>query len=238
MFLIYFLLGVAVLFLLYQAAKSFAQAKPAQLVTGLRVAGGIGAVLAALGLLFTGRINLVLMLASLFAPMLARWRATWRAGRAGAAGTGQSSDVETAWLRMSLDHDSGVLDGTVLQGRFAGRRLAELSLGELAELLTRLRVADPDSAAVLEAYLDRARPDWAGSGAGAAEEMREAPPSAASAAMTREEAYRILGLPPGADEKAIRDAHRKLMMKLHPDQGGSTYLAIKINQAKDLLIKG
>ncbi len=171
--------------------------------------------------------------------MLARWRATWRAGRAGAAGTGQSTNVETQWLRMSLDHDTGILDGTVLQGRFAGRRLAELSLAELAELLTRLRVKDPESATVLETYLERARPDWAASGAGAAEEeIREAPPSTAGAAMTREEAYRILGLPRGADEKAIREAHRKLMMKLHPDQGGSTYLAIKINQAKDLLIKG
>jgi hypothetical protein len=240
MFLIYFLLGVAVLFLLYTGAKAFAQAKPAQLVTGLRVAGGVGAALAALWLLLTGRINLALAMASVFAPALARWRAGWRMGRnAGGGASGQTSDVETAWLRMRLDHDTGILHGTVLQGRFAGRFLGEMSIPELAELLARLRVNDPDSAAVLEAYLDRVRPEWRASDAGPEEEMREAPPSTATAgAMTREEAYRILGLPRGADEKAIRDAHRKLMLKLHPDQGGSTYLAAKINQAKDLLIKG
>jgi hypothetical protein len=239
MFLIYFLLGIAVLFLLYAAAKAFAQAKPAQLVTGLRVAGGVGAALAAVWLLLTGRINLAIMLASVFAPLLARWRAAWRAGRASGPATGQTSDVETAWLRMRLDHDTGILHGTVLQGRFAGRFLGEMTIPELAELLARLRVNDPDSAAVLEAYLDRVRPEWRASDAGPEEEMREAPPSTAGAgAMTREEAYRILGLPRGADEKAIRDAHRKLMLKLHPDQGGSTYLAAKINQAKDLLIKG
>lgn len=240
MFLIYFLLGIAVLFLLYAAAKSFAQAKPAQLVTGLRVAGGVGAALAALWLLLTGRISLALMLASVFAPLLARWRAAWRAGRASGSASGQTSDVETAWLRMRLDHDTGILHGTVLQGRFAGRFLGEMTIPELAELLARLRVNDPDSASVLEAYLDRTRPEWRDDTEGGAEEaMREAPPSTAGAgAMTREEAYRILGLPRGADEKAIRDAHRKLMLKLHPDQGGSTYLAAKINQAKDLLIKG
>jgi hypothetical protein len=238
MFLIYFLLGIAVLFLLYAAAKAFAQAKPAQLVTGLRVAGGVGAALAAVWLLLTGRINLAIMLASVFAPLLARWRAAWRAGRASGPATGQTSDVETAWLRMRLDHDTGILHGTVLQGRFAGRFLGEMTIPELAELLARLRVNDPDSAAVLEAYLDRVRPEWRGSDAGPEEEMREAPPSTATGgAMTREEAYRILGLPRGADEKAIRDAHRKLMLKLHPDQGGSTYLAAKINQAKDLLLK-
>jgi DnaJ-domain-containing protein 1 len=237
MFLIYFLIGIGLMVLVYMGAKAFAQARPAQLVTGLRVAGGIGAALAGIWLLLTGRINLAIMLASVFAPVLARWRAGWRAGRAGGGpAAGQSSQVETAWLRMHLDHDTGILDGTVLQGRFGGRRLGEMSIPELAALLARLRVNDPDSATVLETYLDRARPEWReGAGEAAAD---EAPPAASGAGpMTREEAYRILGLEPGAPEKAIRDAHRKLMMKVHPDQGGSTYLAAKINQAKDLLLK-
>lgn len=148
---------------------------------------------------------------------------------------GRNSTVNTRFLSMSLDHQSGALTGLVLEGAFKGRRLSELDLDQLLELLGECR-SDEQSAAVLEAYLDREHPDsWrerftarggrTGSGSGAL-----------GAAMNREEAYQVLGLEPGADEAAIVAAHRRLMQKLHPDRGGSTFLAAKINQAKDLLL--
>jgi hypothetical protein len=171
------------------------------------------------------------MLVAALAPLFMRWKGLWNTLRnAGGPARGQSSDVETAWLRMSLDHDSGAMDGTVLQGAWKGRRLSELSVESLLDLLGECRVSDPDSAQILEAYLERARPDWREKAGAPTQE------AAPSAAMSREEAYRILGLEPGADDAAIREAHRRLMMKLHPDLGGSSYLAAKINQAKDLLI--
>jgi DnaJ family protein C protein 19 len=61
-------------------------------------------------------------------------------------------------------------------------------------------------------------------------------PYRASSKMTREEAYEVLGLRPGAPEAEIREAHRRLMRGAHPDAGGSDWLAVRINQARDILL--
>jgi hypothetical protein len=61
-------------------------------------------------------------------------------------------------------------------------------------------------------------------------------PRPARVAMEREEAYKVLGLQPGASREAIKAAHRRLMQRVHPDHGGSDELAARVNRAKDLLL--
>ena len=149
---------------------------------------------------------------------------------------GQKSGVRTDTLEMVLDHDSGHMDGKCLKGRFAGRELSAMKDTEVLQLLEEIGATDPQGAALLEAYLDRRCQGWRDrrSGGAAREEPRRARDNAGR--MTTKEAYDVLGLKPGAAESEIRAAHRRLMMKLHPDQGGSTYLASRINEAKDVLL--
>jgi hypothetical protein len=230
--LFYVLIGVAALALLLMAARWFASAPPRQVMVGLRWAAALGGGAAAIWLMMTGRAVQVLYLLIPLLPFMKRW---WQQMRnAAGAEPGKRSDVETAWLRMSLDHDSNTMDGLVLQGRWRGRRLAELSAAQLLDLLAELRVADGDSAALLEGYLDAVHAGWRGAQAG--DDAPGSAPRAAAGAMTREEAYRVLGLAPGAGQEEIRRAWRELMKRNHPDQGGSPYLAAKINEAKELLL--
>jgi hypothetical protein len=140
--------------------------------------------------------------------------------------------VASRYLRMSLDHESGIMSGTVLAGRFVGMRLDELGTAELLALLRECRAEDGEGARLLEAYLDRMLPSWRDELAG--ERAGPGPPSAGK--MSVEEAYAVLGLSPGADKEAIREAYHRLMMKLHPDHGGSDYLATQLNRARDVLL--
>jgi DnaJ domain len=146
---------------------------------------------------------------------------------------GQKSGVCTEALEMVLEHDSGQLKGTCLKGRFAGKPLSSLGRHELLQLLEELRGTDAKGALLLEAYLDRRAPGWRDlrSGPSDREEPRQS-----RGRRTTNDAYEVLGLKPGAKEAEIRAAHRRLMMKFHPDQGGSTYLAARINEAKEILL--
>jgi len=135
--------------------------------------------------------------------------------------------------------------GTVLKGAFAGRALDDLAFADLIALRSEIGGDDPQSATLLETYLERVHgPDWrqqagaAGPGAtGGSAGGAAGGGSAGGQPMTLAEAWAVLGLEPDADEPAIREAHHRLMKNLHPDQGGSTYLAAKINEAKDLLLR-
>ena len=150
-----------------------------------------------------------------------------KAGASPGPTPGQTSEVETEFLRMDLNHDTGEMDGAVLRGRYEGRALRELGLSDLLALLDECRT-DRQSAALLEAYLDRVHEEW--------RERRGTPPRASSDGMTEHEARAVLGIGPDATREEIVKAHRRLMQRLHPDRGGSDYLAAKLNAAKDLLL--
>lgn len=235
--IVWLILGVVVAIAVVLIARGFAGSDPKLLAKVLRWMLLIAGVALAGFLLFTGRGQQALFTLLLVGPMLMRWGALFnRLKSMMGPKPGQSSGVGTAYLDMELDHDSGSLDGAIKAGRFAGRRLSGLSVTELVELSAECRAADPQSVPLIEAFLDRVHPDWreaAGDYAYAAREER----GAFAPQMTAAEARHILGVDDDADEDAIKDAHRRLMLKNHPDQGGSTYLAAKINQAKDVLLK-
>jgi DnaJ-domain-containing protein 1 len=129
-----------------------------------------------------------------------------------------------------------VVAGAVIDGPFAGRDLSDLSTVEMAELLHLCRREDPSSAQVLEAYLDRCRPGWRKDDQGSWGEEDAVGAPADPGVMTRAEALRILGLAEGATEDEIRRAYHHLIASLHPDLGGSAFLAAQVNRARDVLL--
>ena len=152
---------------------------------------------------------------------------------------GQTSKVETRYLRVELDHETGAMVGQVIAGKYSGRNFDQMSLDELVDLLGECANSEDESAQILATYLDRQYPDdWreraanAGTGSGGG-----GGGGGGGGAMAPDEALEILGLEPGATMDDIKSAHKRLMSKIHPDHGGSTYLAAKINQAKDLLLE-
>jgi hypothetical protein len=238
----FFIGGILILLVLVMAGRAFVNADPKKLgrfVSWFLVSLAVlGAATLVILLMVSERLGPALALLGFMAPVLMRTKSIWRRWLAAAGPTaGNVSEVETSYLRMRLDHDTGAMSGMVRLGRFTGRRLDELSEAELMEFWRECRVGDEASARLMESYLDRLQPDWrtatAGGGAGAG---ARAGPRTTADAMTREEALAVLGLAPDADAAAIKKAHRDLMMKLHPDQGGSNYLAAKINRAKEILL--
>lgn len=234
----YLLLGLGLLILVLAAAKLLAGASPATVAKTVKwIAIAVGAAIA-LYLSVTGRWAYALALA---APVLMFWRRFRGLGSPFAMPgrsqpkSGQGSGVETTYFRMTLDHDSGAMSGTVLQGTFAGRSLESLSLDELLTLYMECEAVDEASLRLVEAYLDRG--PHAGEWRERLETRRAQAASPGAGPMTREEARMVLGVSPDASPEEIKAAHRRLMAKIHPDHGGSGYLAAKINLAKDVLLR-
>ncbi|HEC20514.1 MAG TPA: molecular chaperone DnaJ [Gammaproteobacteria bacterium] len=235
---------VALGILAWLLVRWFMRTSPQQVTAVVR---RLGLAIAVLGLGFlaiTGRLNWLFVAGAAALPFLRKGLVMLRylpviqglfgnkIRAANPGGQGNSfSTIETRFLRVSLDITSGNLDGEVLEGAFEGQFLSNLSLEQLLRLLQEC-AADPRSAALLAAYLDRHHPGWRAQAQGGG--PRETPPPQG---MSVEEARDILGLDANASEEDIIQAHRRLIHKLHPDRGGSNYLAAKINQAKDCLLE-
>lgn len=226
------LIGLAVLLVLIFVGRMVSTSDPKKVAKLVRTIGGICSLALAAFLAVRGQFFLAIPLA-FFGAGLLNWiqaPASWTARTQ--RSTGQISRVRAQFVEMELDHDSGEMRGRVLKGQFEGVPLDALDPPALLKLRDEF---DPESRALLEAYLDRRTPGWRenveeDTGPGGREPPRHGP-------MTEEEAHQILGLEAGATDAEIRRAHRSLMKKLHPDQGGSTYLAARVNEAKEVLLR-
>jgi DnaJ-domain-containing protein 1 len=227
------ILGIVVLVLLLWGLHVLARADPKRVARTLRTTGGIGALAGAAALAATGRFAFAVPLGIAGLALLDLWPGMPAGfGRRWNKTPGQMSRVRTRFVEMELEHDSGAMRGVVLVGRHQGAQLDALDLSALANLLGEV---DDESRALVAAYLDRRDPRWREHVDFDATAGHTPPPRGGP--MSEEEAYQILGLQPGASADEIGRAHRTLMKKLHPDQGGSTYLAARVNQAKDVLLR-
>ena len=232
--------GAVAVLVLYFLLQMFRAANPAALARALKIVGGVVALAVAAFVGARGELAVAIPI-GVFGAGLLGWSPFGSSGVGNFGGifgagakrsAGQRSQVRSQFLEMTLDHDSGTLEGRFIAGPYAGRPLDEFDLPQLTAISMAF---DAESVALLESYLDRRFPAWRENAQANATGRQRRPPPGSK--MTEEEAYQILGLQPGAGRDEIGRAHRALMKKLHPDQGGSTYLAARVNEAKDTLLR-
>jgi DnaJ domain len=226
------LIGVAILLFVLGTMRILTLVNAQMLARNLRRGGGVAALAGAVYFTFTGRLPAAIPLGIFGLGLLNLLPRAASFGARTRPSPGQTSKVRSRAIEMELDHDSGEMHGTFVGGKYAGVALEALDRVALVSVLPDL---DEESRALLEAYLDRREPGWRehveeDAGAGTRQPPRHGP-------MTEEEACQILGIEPAASAIEIRRAHRTLMKKLHPDQGGSTYLAARVNEAKEILLR-
>ncbi|MGD9539564.1 DnaJ domain-containing protein [Methylocystis sp.] len=235
------LIGLVALVLTILALNAYTKTSPALLAVILKRGGGVLAL--ALGglLLARGRLDLGMALLGLGAWLMGLGGGRLRSGfRNAGGGAGGVSRVRSAMIEMELDHSTGAIRGVVLAGQHEGAPLDSLARPALLELYGVCRRDDPDGARLLEAYLDRRFSGWRSASDAHADAggFRAGEGGARRAgAISEDEAYEILGLKRGAAAADIARAHRDLMKKLHPDLGGTTDLAARVNEAKDVLMR-
>lgn len=220
-------------FLIRRLAGRSGTAAPRALAEAAVIAGII---LVAI-LVWAGRLQSVWLLYISPLPMAAIGYMAWEKFSPGHGARKSKSRIGTAYLKMVLDHDVGLFDGKVIKGVYRGMVLSAMTLEELRLLQVEVS-SDPDSVNVLNAYLDHAhagarRNDSAGADANGNDRQTH---QQTNDAMSEEEARNLLGLSKGASAVDIKASHRRLIKQVHPDHGGTDYLAYKINEAKNLLL--
>lgn len=239
----YFVLGFALLAGLLLISKWYTTVDARTLLRALRwVAIGLLSAFTIV-LLASGRLGLALGAAAFLFPWaMQAMRSIGRSGYATGGPAGEvhsrTSAIRTRFLHMSLNHESGRLEGEIIDGPEVGSRLCEMSQEALITLLGTYNRLDPQSAQVLAAYLDRINPHWREAGHARQDDTSDAgAASGKQGAMSRMDALRVLGLEPGTSDDEVRAAYHRLIAGLHPDRGGSGYLAAQVNRARDTLLR-
>ena len=236
--MLYVIFGLLAFLLARFALKAFARANPAMLARRLRRAGGFAALFGAVAMLTRGQIYFAIGLGTLAASMLgafSQWQQ--RGGFRKAGQRGGVSRVRSAMIEMELDHETGTMQGVVLAGKHEGLKLDDLTRAQCEQLYRACLADDQDGARLLEAYMDRRFTGWRQAANGDGDARSRHARGRGAGAMTEDEAYEVLGLQKGASGEEVARAHRALMKKFHPDHGGSTDLAARVNEAKDVLMR-
>jgi hypothetical protein len=145
----------------------------------------------------------------------------------------RTSNVRSAYLEMTLDHETGTIDGQILTGQREGEFLSNLALHDLLMFYAEVET-DQESVKLFETFLDSRHPDWRDQ-----EDVGSAPgeeTSPFSGQLSRDEAHQLLGLEAGCTEEDIRMAYHRIIKRVHPDSGGSAALTAQITAARDRLL--
>jgi hypothetical protein len=228
----YVLLGLVAVLAAAGGWRVYSGLRPAARAGLLRWGLGGGAALLTVGLVFVRRIDVATFTGAAAFSILRYGRLGPFTLGGGDVSADNVSKARSRYFALTLDHDSGAVSGRIVAGQFGGRDLTELGEMETRALFEEI-AADADSIALLESWLDANRAGWREY----FEETAGASGAPKSEADQTTEAYAVLGLRPGATADEIRKAHRELMKGVHPDHGGSSYLAAKVNEARDRLLR-
>jgi len=182
------LFGIAAAALLWWLAKSYTGSDKAAMTKAMKVVAGVAALGAGVVLGLKGRFDMALLLGG-FGAWALGWSGLnlpvpWRGRQRGSS---RFSRIRSAMIEMEIDHATGMVEGSVLVGALAGRRLSSLDPSSLRRLYEECSALDPDGVPLLEAYLDRRFSGWRENAQGDRDTRTRT--QAHAGVMTKEEAY-------------------------------------------------